>query len=104
MRNSGYIYAKSILSTTAVRQALAINEDMLELDVDFVLGLGILGSITTGLVILDSNCDTIRLVHYTAQQYISKHAMILDIEGVDRNNLPDVFVFYIVQYRLLLIR
>lgn len=44
-------YSKSPLSTTAIRQALALNEDMLELDQDLLSDLGVLGSITAGLVI-----------------------------------------------------
>ncbi|KAE8335622.1 hypothetical protein BDV24DRAFT_155890 [Aspergillus arachidicola] len=61
--------AKQILSWI---HALAVRPHTTELDKDYIPNINILQSLCVGLVTIDEENDTIRLVHYTAQEYFQR--------------------------------
>lgn len=70
-------YAKRELTIPEIRHALAVgsNVDMKDFDADFLLDVDILTSICAGLVTVDQESKTIRLIHYTTQQYFKSTSM-----------------------------
>lgn len=65
-------HAKRSLSIMEIQHALSVRAGMTELDKDFLPQIEILGSICAGLVLVDRNSNTIRLVHYTARDYFQR--------------------------------
>ncbi|KAJ7305570.1 hypothetical protein DFH08DRAFT_665880, partial [Mycena albidolilacea] len=62
-------YSKRPLTVPELREALAIEPDATSLDVDNLLDINIILSVCGGLVIVNEEMSTVRLVHYTAQHY-----------------------------------
>lgn len=71
-------YAKRNLRPVEVQHALAIdpNSDMAELDTDYIPSLSVLTSLCAGLVVVDHENDTIRLAHYTTQEFFERGSML----------------------------
>jgi hypothetical protein len=65
-------YAKKPLSKKQLQQALAVTLDSTHPDEDAETHEQILISACLGIVTVDSNSNLIRLVHYTAQEYIER--------------------------------
>ncbi|KAJ7747665.1 ankyrin repeat-containing domain protein [Mycena maculata] len=63
--------AKRPLSVQELREALAIEPGATRLDVDNILDIEIILSVCAGLVITDAKVSVVRLVHYTAQDYLN---------------------------------
>ncbi|MCJ1471189.1 hypothetical protein MMC07_009837, partial [Pseudocyphellaria aurata] len=63
------IHAQRQLTTGEIRHALAVQSDDEELDHDNILDIEDIVSVCAGLVTVDEESDTIRLVHYTTQEY-----------------------------------
>ena len=70
-------YAKRELTIREVQHALAVGSDpdMKDFDDEFLLDVDILTSICAGLVIVDQASKTIRLIHYTTQEYFLRTSM-----------------------------
>ena len=70
-------YAKRELTIREVQHALAVGSDpdMKDFDDEFLLDVDILTSICAGLVIVDQTSKTIRLIHYTTQEYFLRTSM-----------------------------
>lgn len=66
------ICAKRRLTTLELRSALAVEAEDCELDEDNLSDLEDIVSGCQGLVTVDEESDTIRLVHYTAQEYLQR--------------------------------
>ena len=60
------------LTPGELRHALAVDLDEKELDRDNILDVEDILSVCAGLVIVDEESNVIRLVHYTAQEYIER--------------------------------
>ncbi|KAH0551528.1 hypothetical protein GP486_007254, partial [Trichoglossum hirsutum] len=65
-------HTKRTLSTAEIRHALAVRANTVRLDEDFLPEMEILGSVCAGLIVVDKNSDTVRLVHYTTQKYFEQ--------------------------------
>ena len=70
-------HARRPFSVDELRYGLAVEcsdngEDLEEFDEDNLLSPGSLVDVCAGLVIIDSNSRTVRLVHYTTQEYFDK--------------------------------
>ncbi|KAJ7108251.1 ankyrin repeat-containing domain protein [Mycena epipterygia] len=65
-------YAKRPLSVAELREALAIDPDASTLDVNDLLDINIVLSVSAGLIIVDETMSVVRLIHYTAQHYFDK--------------------------------
>ncbi|KAJ6437561.1 alpha-1,2-mannosidase subfamily [Purpureocillium lavendulum] len=63
-------FAKRQLTTSELQHALATKTGKLELDYGDLPDIGDMVSVCTGIVTVDATCDIIRLVHYTAQEYL----------------------------------
>ena len=75
-------HAKRPLSVNELRYGLAVEygdvpEHLEEFDEDNLLSPGSLVDVCAGLVIIDSNSQAVRLVHYTTQEYLDKGRMQL---------------------------
>lgn len=57
------------LTTTELRHALAIQNDISELDKDNITEIRLMVSVCAGLVIVDEESNIIRLVHHTTHEY-----------------------------------
>lgn len=66
------IYAKRPLRTLELQEALAVDVGDSELDEDNIPQVEDMVSVCTGLVTVDEESRTIRLVHYTAQIYFKR--------------------------------
>ena len=80
-------HAKRPLSVDELRYGLAVEysdipEHLEEFDEDNLLSPGSLIDVCAGLVIIDSNSQVVRLVHYTTQEYLDKERMQL-FKGVE---------------------
>ncbi|KAK6829217.1 hypothetical protein RU639_003517 [Aspergillus parasiticus] len=69
---SWIVYARRPLLTLELQHALAVRPHTTELDKDYIPNINILQSLCVGLVTIDEENDTIRLVHYTAQEYFQR--------------------------------
>ncbi|KAJ7108274.1 hypothetical protein C8R44DRAFT_938293, partial [Mycena epipterygia] len=69
-------YAKRPLSVAELQEALAINPDASTLDVDELLDINIILSVSAGLIIVDEVVSVVRLIHYTTQHYFEKIQII----------------------------
>ncbi|KAJ7117088.1 hypothetical protein C8R44DRAFT_674381 [Mycena epipterygia] len=61
---------KRPLSVGELREALAIEPDATDLDPENLLDISIILSVCAGLLIVDETASVVRLVHYTAQDYL----------------------------------
>ena len=80
-------HAKRPLSVDELRYGLAVEysdvpEHLEEFDEDNLLSPGSLIDVCAGLVIIDSNSQVVRLVHYTTQEYLDRERMQL-FKGVE---------------------
>ena len=66
------VFARRPLTSLELRHALAVEIGQRSLDEDALVDEDILESVCAGLVTIDKESSTIRLVHYTAQEYF-KH-------------------------------
>jgi hypothetical protein len=64
--------AKRPLTTLELRHALAVEEGASELDEENLPEVNDIVSVCAGLVAIDKESDIIRLVHYTAQEYLER--------------------------------
>ncbi|KAF7368344.1 hypothetical protein MVEN_00155900 [Mycena venus] len=62
--------AKRLLSTAELQEALAIEPDSTSLDTDNIVDINIILAVCAGLIIVDETVSLVRLVHYTAQDYL----------------------------------
>ncbi|KAF1950513.1 ankyrin repeat protein, partial [Byssothecium circinans] len=65
-------YAQRPLSTKEICHALAVKLDEKELDLDNILDVEDIISVSAGLVMVDEESDIIRLVHHTTQEYFQR--------------------------------
>lgn len=65
-------YAACPLNVNGIQYALATRPDMVKFDNDFVPSIENMLSICAGLVTVDAGSKTVRLFHYTAQDYLMK--------------------------------
>lgn len=63
---------KRPLSTLQVRHALVIQLGDVELDHDSILEVEVILSVCAGLLAVDEKSESIRFVHYTAQEYLQR--------------------------------
>lgn len=66
------VHARRVLSIVELQHALAIQLGKSELDEKFIPSPEVIGSVCAGLVTIDKDSDTVRLVHYTAQAYFER--------------------------------
>jgi ankyrin repeat protein len=71
------VQAKSPLTTQQLQHALAVEPECDHLDDDALIDMDLILSVCAGLVVLDTHSSTIRLVHFTAQEFFEKHAQKL---------------------------
>ncbi|KAI1042022.1 hypothetical protein LB505_012173 [Fusarium chuoi] len=64
--------AKRVLRTSELQQALAVEENDIELDEDNLYRIEDMVSVCSGLVTIDEESGNIRLVHYTTQEYLDR--------------------------------
>lgn len=62
-------HTRRALTTKEMQHAVAVTPDMPDFDQDFLPGIEMLDSICAGLVTVDKDSDSIRLVHFTAQEF-----------------------------------
>ncbi|CAL8584152.1 hypothetical protein XPA_009757 [Xanthoria parietina] len=67
-------YTYRPLKVEALREALAIELDDLDFDVEAKQEIGLILDVCAGLLICDEENEMVRLVHYTAQDYFDKLA------------------------------
>lgn len=60
------------LTTNELQHALAVRRGMTEFDEDNLVNVGLIISVTSGLVAVDEKSNIIRLVHYTVQEYFDQ--------------------------------
>ncbi|KAL1965281.1 hypothetical protein VTN77DRAFT_5883 [Rasamsonia byssochlamydoides] len=73
MRTLGWITcAKRPLTTLELQHALAVENNLSELDEDNLPQLENMASVSAGLVTADKKSNIIRLVHYTTQEYFER--------------------------------
>ena len=66
------VYAKRPLSTVELRHALGVRPGIEKLDKDYLPSIRVLRSICAGLVTINKQSGTVRLVHYTTQEYFKR--------------------------------
>jgi len=66
------IHARRPLSTVELRHALAVRPPIKKLNEDYLPAVKVLRSVCAGLVTIDEMSNTIRLVHYTTQEYFER--------------------------------
>lgn len=64
-------YAYRPLSTEMLEEAVAINPEERDFDVEALPPIGLILDVCSGLLIVDEEVDVVRLVHYTAQDYFN---------------------------------
>ncbi|KAJ7511611.1 hypothetical protein B0H11DRAFT_1699814, partial [Mycena galericulata] len=64
--------AKEPLNISEITVALAIKRGAQKLDEDYLLDIETILAVCAGLVIVDKESSVVRLVHYTAQEYLDK--------------------------------
>jgi ankyrin repeat protein len=64
--------AKRPMSVAELREALAVETDATSLDLDGLLDIEIILSVCAGLVIVHNADGTVRLIHYTTQNYFDR--------------------------------
>ncbi|KAF3287442.1 hypothetical protein TWF970_007167 [Orbilia oligospora] len=86
---SWIVCANRPLNTFELRHALAVTADKTDLNEDDCPEIDDVISTCVGLVVVDMESNIIRLVHYTAQEYLKAHAFWIDPgpqENVIQNN------------------
>ncbi|TGJ68452.1 hypothetical protein EYR41_007503 [Orbilia oligospora] len=86
---SWIVCANRHLKTFELRHALAVTADKSDLNEDDCPEIDDVISTCVGLVVVDTESNTIRLVHYTAQEYLKAHTFWIDPgpqENVIQNN------------------
>src|SRR5690606_14836159 len=68
---SWIVHARRRLSTEELQHALAVEEGESEIDEDAIPDKEDILSVCAGLVVVDEESNTIRLVHYTTQEYFN---------------------------------
>ncbi|KAJ7138359.1 ankyrin repeat-containing domain protein [Mycena epipterygia] len=63
-------YAKRLLTVTELQEALAVEGEAKSLDPDNCLEISTILAACAGLVVVDQSSSRVRLVHYTAQEYL----------------------------------
>lgn len=66
---SWVIYAKKTLSITELQHAVAVKPGESKLNWKFIPSIETIGIICAGLITIDTEGNTVRLVHYTTQEY-----------------------------------
>ncbi|KAH7014465.1 uncharacterized protein B0I36DRAFT_436433 [Microdochium trichocladiopsis] len=66
------VHGRRQMTSTEVRHALAIRPNTKAIDTNYCPSIKRVTSICAGLVIVDKESDTVRLVHYTTQEYFEK--------------------------------
>jgi ankyrin repeat protein len=74
-------YAKKRLSVAGLQHALAVEPGQQELDQNLVPDIETIGSVCPGLVTFDAQSNVVRLVHYTAQEYLERTRRLPDAES-----------------------
>ena len=69
---SWIVCAQKQLTTAELRYALAIEDESPELDEDNLLNMSEVIAVYASLVIIDEKSDVVRLVHYTAQNFLER--------------------------------
>ena len=64
-------YTHRPLKVRALQEALAINPDEMDLNEEAMTHIGLILDVCAGLLILDKKKRTVRLMHYTAQDYFN---------------------------------
>lgn len=64
--------AERSLTSTELQYAIGIEENTSHFDEDNIPNIGLIVSTSAGLVIVDKESDTIRLVHHTTQEYFQR--------------------------------
>ena len=64
--------ARRRLTLAELQHALGIEQNTSELDEDAIPNLGLIVSTCTGLVVVDTESDVVRLVHHTTQEYFQR--------------------------------
>src|SRR4029077_1436175 len=67
-------FSKRPLSTSELQHALAVTEGASTLDSRNLRQIGLIISVCTGLVTVDTESDIIRFVHFTTQEYFEQTA------------------------------
>lgn len=67
------MHSERRLTLKELQHALAVRDNMKELNEDFIPQPGIILSLSAGLVVLDEQSSIVRLVHYTTQEYFERH-------------------------------
>ncbi|KAJ7138321.1 ankyrin repeat-containing domain protein [Mycena epipterygia] len=65
-------YAKRLLTVTELQEALAVEGEAKGLDPDNCLEISTILAACAGLVVADQSSSRVRLVHYTAQEYLDE--------------------------------
>lgn len=74
----------SRLTVGQIQHALAVEPNSEDLDEEEIIDIDLMLSVYSGLVILDSQSSTVRLVHYTAQGFFERHRQEM-MPGADRD-------------------
>lgn len=74
-------YAKTRLSVAELQHALAVEPGQRELDQSFIPDIDTIGSVCAGLINFDAQSNVVRLVHYTAQEYLKRTRRLPDAEN-----------------------
>ncbi|KAE8415238.1 ankyrin repeat-containing domain protein [Aspergillus pseudocaelatus] len=64
--------ARRPLGIIELQHALAVTENSSSIDLDNIPAIGIIVDVCAGLVFADKSCGIVRLVHFTAQEYIDQ--------------------------------
>ncbi len=66
-------YSKRPLSLDELRQALAVKSGMKSLDARLLRSPKTLVDVCAGLIIVEEESNTVRLIHYTLQEFLQSH-------------------------------
>lgn len=74
-------YAKKRLSVAELQHALAVEPGQPALDQNLIPDIDTIGSVCAGLVNFDAQSNVVRLVHYTAQEYLERTRRLPEAEN-----------------------
>jgi hypothetical protein len=60
------------LTSSELQHAIGVEIDASSLDRENITDIGLIVSVCAGLVIIDTESDIVRLVHYTTQEYFQR--------------------------------
>ena len=69
---SWVVYTQRPLSIAELQHAVAIQAGKMDLNGKSIPSVGVIRSICAGLITIDTQNDAVRLVHYTAQEYLER--------------------------------